>query len=88
MKLFRCLLVKSASKLVRVCGLALVCAALAAPAYADHDSWGGGPSCSPPPPPNCGGGGGAPEIDPNSLAGALTLLSGGVLVLSDRFRRK
>ncbi len=28
-----------------------------------------------------------PEIDPTSMAGALTLLAGGVLVLTDRVRR-
>jgi len=88
MKMFRYLLSKSASKMVRVFGLALVCAALASPAFAQSWGGGGGGSCGPTPP-NCGGGGGgAPEIDPNSLAGALTILSGGVLVLSDRFRRK
>jgi hypothetical protein len=30
----------------------------------------------------------APEIDPNALAGALTLLTGGVLVLGGRLRRR
>ena len=29
-----------------------------------------------------------PEIDPGSMASALTLLAGGVLLLTDRFRRK
>jgi hypothetical protein len=29
-----------------------------------------------------------PEIDPGSMAGALTLLVGGTLMLTDRFRRK
>jgi hypothetical protein len=89
MKWLRSLLVrKPLAKLVRVCGLALVCVALASPAYGwgggDNNGGdnGGGNNCHP------SGGGGAPEIDPNSLAGALTLLSGGVLVLSDRFRRK
>jgi len=84
MKVFKYLLSKSVS----VCGIALVCAALASPAFAQ--SWGGGGGSCGPTPPSCGGGGGggAPEIDPNSLAGALTILSGGVLVLSDRFRRK
>jgi hypothetical protein len=41
------------------------------------------PVCPPPPPP-----GKVPEIDPNSMSGALTLLSGGVLVLTNRLRRK
>jgi hypothetical protein len=67
------------AKFVRVCGLALVCVALASPAY----GWGGNSGDY-----GSSGGGAAPEIDPSSLAGALTLLSGGLLVLTDRFRRK
>jgi hypothetical protein len=35
-----------------------------------------------------GGGGGAPEIDPGSAFSALTLLTGGLLLLSDRIRGK
>ena len=31
---------------------------------------------------------GAPEIDPGSMAGAVALLTGGVLLLTDRLRRK
>jgi hypothetical protein len=77
MKVFQYLLSTSASKMVRIGGLALLCAALASPAFA-----GGFDQHF------CADGGGAPEIDPNCLAGALTLLSGGVLVLCDRFRRK
>ena len=30
----------------------------------------------------------APEIDPGSMASALTLLTGGLLTLTDRLRRK
>jgi hypothetical protein len=30
----------------------------------------------------------SPEVDPGSLASALTLLTGGVLLLTDRLRRK
>jgi hypothetical protein len=30
----------------------------------------------------------APEIDPGSMGGALALLTGGLLLLTDRFRRK
>lgn len=30
----------------------------------------------------------APEIDPGSMGGALTLLTGGVLMLTDRVRRR
>jgi len=33
------------------------------------------------------GGGDVPEIDPGSMAGAMTLLVGGVLALTDRNRR-
>jgi hypothetical protein len=33
-------------------------------------------------------GGTTPEIDPSSMASALTLLMGGTLVITDRFRRK
>jgi len=32
-------------------------------------------------------GGGVPEIDPNAIGGALTVLSGGLLMLTDRFRK-
>jgi hypothetical protein len=35
-----------------------------------------------------GGGGGAPEIDPGSAFSAFTLLTGGLLLLADRFRAK
>jgi hypothetical protein len=73
---------KPIPKVLRICALTLVCLAMATPAYADGwggwGGWGGGG----------GGGGGAPEIDPSSMAAALTLLSGGVLVLTDRFRKK
>jgi hypothetical protein len=30
----------------------------------------------------------APEIDPGSIAGALTVLTGGMLMLTDRLRKK
>ncbi|MBV8075463.1 MAG: hypothetical protein JO284_03665 [Planctomycetaceae bacterium] len=30
----------------------------------------------------------APEIDPGSMVSAMTLLTGGVLILMDRYRRK
>jgi hypothetical protein len=43
------------------------------------------PTCPPPSPPPPGH---VPEIDPGSMAGALTLLSGGVLMLTNRIRRK
>ena len=35
-----------------------------------------------------GGGGGAPEIDAGSAMSALTLLSGGILLITDRIRRR
>ena len=35
-----------------------------------------------------GGGCGAPEIDPSVASSAITLLGCGVLILTDRFRRK
>lgn len=35
-----------------------------------------------------GGGCGVPEIDPSVASSAIALLSCGVLILSDRFRRK
>ena len=31
---------------------------------------------------------GAPEIDPGSMASAVALVSGGVAILADKFRRK
>ena len=34
------------------------------------------------------GGGGAPEIDAGSAMSALTLLSGGILLITDRIRRR
>ncbi|MGH7172708.1 MAG: hypothetical protein ACRELG_20700 [Gemmataceae bacterium] len=81
----RTLLARNAvSRVLSVCAAALVCAVLANPAVAwghghhgHHHGGGGG-----------GGGGTAPEIDPNSLAGALTLLAGGILVVTDRLRKK
>jgi hypothetical protein len=56
----------------RGCGLALVLAACAGAAAAQSMS----------------GGCHAPEIDAGALASGLTLLTGGILVLTDRFRRK
>jgi hypothetical protein len=40
-------------------------------------AWAGGPLPTP-----------GPEIDPGAMGGALALLTGGVLLLTDRFRRK
>ena len=36
----------------------------------------------------CAGGGAAPEIDPSSALGAVTLLAGGVLVIRGRRRKR
>jgi hypothetical protein len=58
---------------LKVCGLALVLAALSGQVQAG----GGG---FPPPSP-------APEIDPGSMRAALMLLGGGILLMADRFRR-
>jgi hypothetical protein len=44
---------------------------------ASGTAWAGGP-----PPP------GTPEVDPGAMGSALALLAGGVLVLTDRLRRK
>jgi hypothetical protein len=41
-------------------------------------------TCPPSPPPP----GQVPEIDPGAMGGAITLLSGGVLLLTNRLRRK
>ena len=93
---------RTIGRALRVGGVALVCAALASPAWAHdpHGPGGGddvhqpqgdvhGPGGGDDKHQSPGGGGGsAPEIDPNALAGALTLLSGGALVLTDRLRRK
>jgi hypothetical protein len=61
-------------KLFQFAGLALVFAATATVAHAQSAS--GGSS------------GAAPEIDPGSIASALTLLCGGVLMMTDKFRGK
>jgi hypothetical protein len=63
-----------AVKSVKLAGLALVVAASAGLAHAQTAS--GGSS-----------GGAAPEIDPGSMLSALTLLTGGVLMITDKFRR-
>lgn len=60
--------------LKNVFGLALIVAATTGVAFAQTASTGGGTS-------------GVPEIDPNSMASALTLLTGGVLMLSDKIRK-
>jgi hypothetical protein len=56
-----------------VCGVCGVALVLAATASTAHACRG----CSP-----------VPEIDPQSAAGALAMLTGGVLLMTDRFRRK
>jgi hypothetical protein len=62
-------------KSVKLAGLALVLTASAGFAHAQS----GSTSTS---------GGAVPEIDANSMAGALTLLCGGVLMLTDKIRWK
>ncbi|HKI38339.1 MAG TPA: hypothetical protein VKA46_41200 [Gemmataceae bacterium] len=57
---------------VKVCGLALVLAAVATPALA----WGNPPPCP------------TPEIDAGSIGSALTVLSGGAILLMHRLRRR
>jgi hypothetical protein len=52
------------------CGLMLIMAAIATPAFA------GGMHCD------------VPEIDPGSVGSALALLTGGFLMITERFRRK
>ena len=64
-----------AVKSVKFVGLALVVAASATMAHAQSAS--GGAS-----------GGAAPEIDAGSMISALTLLTGGVLMITDKFRSK
>jgi hypothetical protein len=61
-------------KLFQFAGLALVVVATASVAQAQSAS--GGSS------------GAAPEIDPGSVMSALTLLTGGVLMMTDKFRSK
>ena len=69
------LLNKFAVKSVKLAGLALVVAASASLAQAQTAS-------------GSSSGGAAPEIDPGSMASALTLLCGGVLMVTDKFRSK
>jgi hypothetical protein len=56
------------------CGVLMVLAVVAAPVLAQAD--------------NYRHHGTAPEIDPGSMVGALTLLSCGLMMITDRFRRK
>jgi hypothetical protein len=66
-----------ATKSVKFAGLALVVAASATMAHAQSASGGSGG----------GSGGAAPEIDAGSMMSALTLLTGGVLMITDKFRK-
>jgi hypothetical protein len=66
-----------ASKSVKFAGLALVVAATAGLAHAQSASGG-----------SSGGASGVPEIDAGSMISALTLLTGGVLMITDKFRSK
>ena len=65
-----------AAKSVKIAGLALVVAATAGLAHAQSASGG-----------SSGGSGGVPEIDASSMISALTLLTGGVLMVTDKFRK-
>ncbi len=67
-------------KLFQFAGLALIMAATATVAHAQTAS--GGSSGG------SGSSGAAPEIDPGSVMSALTLLTGGVLMITDKFRSK
>jgi hypothetical protein len=67
------LLNKFAVKTVKLAGLALVLGVSASLAHAQ--------------PGKGGSGGGVPEIDAGSMISALTLLAGGVLMITDKFRR-
>jgi hypothetical protein len=69
---------KLAVKSVKIAGLALVVATTAGFAHAQSASGGSGGGSS----------GGVPEIDAGSMISALTLLTGGVLMISDKFRSK
>jgi hypothetical protein len=62
-------------KLLQFAGLALVFAATATIANAQSAS-------------GSSGAGAAPEIDASSMMSALTLLTGGVLMITDKFRSK
>jgi hypothetical protein len=64
-----------AGKSIKVAGFGLVLAATAGFAHAQSAS--GGSS----------GGAGVPEIDAGSMISALTLLTGGVLMITDKFRK-
>ena len=64
------------TKSVKIAGLALVVAATAGLAHAQSASGG-----------SSGSSGAAPEIDAGSMISALTLLTGGVLMMTDKFRK-
>jgi hypothetical protein len=63
-------------KFFQFVGLALILGTTATVSYAQSASSGGGSS-----------GGAAPEIDAGSMISALTLLTGGVLMITDKFRK-
>lgn len=85
----RQLLSSSLRGLSRAVGVAMIVTLLATPAFALLP----GTIKTPPPTgnkPGTGTGpgpGGVPEIDPNSALGALTLLTGGMLILGGRRRK-
>ena len=61
-------------KFFQFVGLALILGTTASVSYAQSASSGGS-------------GGAAPEIDAGSMISALTLLTGGVLMITDKFRK-
>lgn len=86
------LLRKIASKSAQSVGLLMIVAATATVLYAQEASGGrggyGGGGGGGMGGGGGGGGGGVPEIDPSSIAQALTFLTGSVLLLTDKIRRK
>ena len=78
MKVFRRMLSSGVSKAFFALVVVTVMAAFTQPVYGQYgnNGWNG----------DHGHGGVAPEIDPKALTGALTLLSGGLLLVTDRFR--
>jgi hypothetical protein len=85
----RQLVLSSLRGLSRAVGMVMIVTVLATPAFALLP----GTIKTPPPTGTSPGtgtgphGGGVPEIDPNSALGALTLLTGGMLILGGRRRQ-
>lgn len=75
---------KSWSAARKSAGMLLILAVCSGVAYAGGGSSSGGHGGSS----SGGSGGGVPEIDPTAVASSVTMLIGGVLMLTDRIRRK